>query len=171
MEAYGFKLINKEEANDMGLPEGSGLFSELFMNMLDEIKRNKFKASLFGESPNMSKIEKKISFLNRYFVYKKVREVNIDKLNLELGEYEEVIVQRERSDTKQAVVVAKEEDIKLRPKIRKLQKKILLVAATEAVDEPAKAIEEAIKKNAKEKTTKKTNKAKKIVIVESDEED
>jgi predicted ATP-grasp superfamily ATP-dependent carboligase len=139
--------------------------------MLDEIKRNKFKASLFGESPNMTKIEKKISFLNRYFVYKKVREVNIDKLNLELGEYEEAIVQRERSDTKKAVVVAKEEDIKLRPKIRKLQKKILLVAATEAVAEPAKAIEKAIEKDAKQKTTKKTNKAKKVVIIESDEED
>jgi predicted ATP-grasp superfamily ATP-dependent carboligase len=139
--------------------------------MLDEIKRNKFKASLFGESPNMSKIEKKISFLNRYFVYKKVREVNIDKLNLELGEYEEAVIQRERSETKQAVVVAKEEDLKLRPKIRKLQKKILLVAATEAVDEPAKAIEKAIEKEAKQKATKKTNKAKKVVIIESDEED
>lgn len=168
MEAYGFKLISKEEANDMGLPEGCGLFSELFMNMLDEIKRNKFKASLFGESPNMSKIEKKISFLNRYFVYKKVREVNIDKLNLELGEYEEALVNREKSDTKQAVIVAKEEEIKLRPKIRKLQKKILLVAATEAVDEPAKAIEEAIEKKNKPKTAKK---AKKVVIIESDEED
>jgi hypothetical protein len=168
MEAYGFKLISKEEANDMGFPEGSGLFSELFINMLDEIKRNKFKASLFGESPNMSKIEKKISFLNRYFVYKKVREVNIDKLNLELGEYEEALVNREKSDTKQAVIIAKEEEIKLRPKIRKLQKKILLVAASEAVDEPAKAIEEAIEKKNKPKTAKK---AKKVVIIESDEED
>ena len=66
MDAYGFKLISKEEANEMGLPEGSGLFSELFINMLDEIKRNKFKASSFGEAPNMTKAEKKISFLNRY---------------------------------------------------------------------------------------------------------
>jgi hypothetical protein len=165
MESYGFKLVSKEEANDMGLPQGSGLFSELFMNMLDEIKRNKFKASLFGESPNMSKAEKKISFLNRYFVYKKVREVNIDRLNLELGEYQEAVVEREKSETKQAVVIAKEEDVTLRPKVRKLQKKILLVAATEAVDEPVKAIEKAIKK--KEKTT--TKKAIKVII-ESDED-
>ena len=176
MDAYGFKIISKEEANEMGLPSGSGLFSELFINMLDELKRNKFKATLFGEAPNMTKIEKKISFLNRYFVYKKVREVNIDKLHLELGEYEEAIQQREIEETKKAVVVAKEE-VKLRPKVRKLSKKILLVAATEAVDEPTKAIEEVIekseKKKNKEKTLKKdTKKPKKLLIIESsDEED
>ena len=174
MDAHGFKLISKEEANDMGLPEGSGLFSELFINMLDEIKRNKFKATLFGEAPNMTKAERKISFLNRYFVYKKVREVNTDKLYLELGEYEETIAEREKEETKKAVVIAKEEKNKLKPKVRKLSKKILLVNATEAVDEPTKAIEEAIENQEKKKTTKQkpSTKAKKLLIVESsDEED
>ena len=171
MDAYGFKLISKEEANEMGLPQGSGLFSELFINMLDEIKRNKFKATLFGEAPNMTKIEKKISFLNRYFVYKKIREVNIDKLHLELGEYDEAIVEREKAETQKAVVVAKEEEVKSRPKVRKLSKKIMLVPATEAIDEPAKEIEKAIQKN-KDKNTKKENKPKKLLIIEdSDEED
>jgi archaellum component FlaF (FlaF/FlaG flagellin family) len=174
MDSYGFKLISKEEANEMGLPEGSGLFSELFINMLDEIKRNKFKATLYGEAPNMTKVEKKISFLNRYFVYKKIREVNVDKLHLELGEYEEAVTQREREETKQAVVIAKEEETKIKPKVRKLSKKILLVAATEALDETTKAIKETIEKKGKNqtKTTKKeTNKPKKLLIIESDEED
>ena len=36
----------------------------------------------------------------------------------------------EKEDTKHAIVIAKEEKTKLRPKIRKLTKKILLVAAT-----------------------------------------
>ena len=170
MDAYGFKLISKEEANEMGLPEGSGLFSELFINMLDEIKRNKFKATLFGEAPNMTKIEKKISFLNRYFVYKKIREVNIDKLNLELGEYEEAIQLREKEETKKAVVVAKEEEAKTRPKVRKLSKKILLVAATEAVDESVKNIEKAIeKKKTKEPVSKKVKKP--IIIEDSSDEE
>jgi len=175
MDAYGFKLINKEEANEMGLPSGSALFSELFINMLDELKRNKFKADMFGDAPNMTTAEKKISFLNRYFVYKKVREVNIDKLQLELGEYEEAIVVREREETKKAVVVAKEEE-KIRPKIRKLGKKIELVPATEAVDEPVNAIEEAIEKD--KKKTKKTkapeekkSKKVKLLVVEDSDED
>ena len=175
MNAYGFKLINREEANDMGLPDGSGLFSELFINMLDEIKRNKFKASLFGEAPNMASFEKEISFLNRFFVYKKVREVNIEKLNLELSEYDEALVQRENEDTKKAVTIAKEEDKYLKPKVRKLSKKILLVAATEAVDEPinqVKLIEKAIEKKKPKSKTKanEAKKAKKQFIIEDDDE-
>ena len=162
LDAYGFKLVSREEANEMGLPSGSGMFSELFINMIDEIKKNKFKQSLFGDAANMTSIEKEISFLNRYFVYKKVREVNVDKLYLELGEYEENLAQIEKLESKKAVVIAKEEEIKIKPKVRKLQKKLLLVPATEAVDEPAKAIENEIKK----KTSKKP---KKLLIVDEDD--
>lgn len=165
MDAYGFKLIGREEANEMGLPAGSGMFSELFTHMLDDIQRNKGKKSQYGDAPNMSSVERKISFLNRYFVYKKIREVNLDKILLELGEYQEAQVEREKEDTQKAVSVAKETVSK--PKVRKLSKKLLLVAATEAVDEapPTKAIEETIQK----KKEKKPTKAKKIII-ENDEE-
>jgi hypothetical protein len=166
LDAYGFKLITIEEANEMGLPSGSGMFSELFINMLDEIKNNKYKSSIFGEAPNMTLIEKELSFLNRYFVYKKIREVNVDKLYLELGEYEDTMDKRAQEDSKKAVVIAKEEETKIKPKVRKLQKKLLLIAATEAVDEPVKKIEEEINK----KTAKKAaTKSKKLVII--DEED
>jgi len=176
MDAYGFKLINRDEANEMGLPEGSGLFSELFINMLDEIKKNKFKETMFGEAPKMSSFEKKISFLNRYFIYKKVREVNVDKLRLELGEYEEAVIQREKEETKKAVVIAKEEQVKLTPKIRKLSNKIMLIPATEAVDEPTQAIEVEIAKQEKKKSKgkakeKETKKPKKLLIIESSDEE
>jgi hypothetical protein len=163
MSAYGFEIIDREEASDMGLPSGSGLFSELFINMLDEIKRNKFKATLFGEAPNMTSFEKEISFLNRFFIYKKIRDVNVDKIQLELGEYEEAIVEREKEETKKAVVIAKEEETKIRPKVRKLSKKILLVAATEAVDDQAKQIKKI--EHAIKKTTKKP-----FIVEDSDEE-
>jgi hypothetical protein len=171
MDAYGFKLISREEANEMGLPSGSALFSELFINMLDEIKRNKFKASSYKEAPNMTTIEKKISFLNRYFVYKKVREVNIDKLHLELGEYQEAVIEREKESTKQAIVVAKDEEKITRPKIRKLDKKLELNPATEAVEDSAKTIEQAINKSTKKtkKTTKQRPKVE-FIIEESDED-
>jgi hypothetical protein len=169
MESYGFTIINREEANDMGLPEGSGLFSELFINMLDEIKRNKFKADMFGKAPNMTSFEKKISFLNRYFVYKKVRDVNIDKLQLELGEYEENVVNREKEVTPKAVVVEKEEEVKLKPKIKKLSKKLLIIPATEAVDEPP--VKEIEKKINKKKTKEPASKSKKLLIIESEDEE
>jgi len=137
-EMYGFKVIDREEATHLGLPEGSGMFSELFMNMLEEIKINKYKAKDYGEAVNMTEYEKRISFLNRYFVYKKIREVNTEKVQLELGEYNETEILRNSVETKHAISVAKKEEtaiINAKPKIRKLSKKLVLVPATEAIDE------------------------------------
>jgi len=133
--AYGFELVSTEEAKEFGLLDGSGTFNELFLNMLDEIKTNKNKSKDFDKSPYMSEFEKKISFLNRYFIYKKVRTVNTESIELELGEYQEDVVQRNIIDTQEAKAVAVEEIKKYKPKIKKLSKKMLLVAATEAIDE------------------------------------
>ena len=176
MDSYGFKVINREEANSLGLPEGSGLFSELFLNMVEEISKNKFKAKDYEKAPEMTSYEKKISFLNRYFVYKKYTEVNVNKVVLELSEYQEAEIQRNETETKHSAEVAKEETSKLKPKIKKLQKKLLLVAATEAVDEtfPVAVVEKALKKK-KEKQTETVKQKKTTVkpkpkglIIESD---
>jgi hypothetical protein len=161
MSSYGFKVISNEEAKQFGFPEGSGLFSELFTNMLEEVSKNKFKAKDYGKAPEMTSYEKKISFLNRYFIYKKITEVNINKVVIELSEYQETEITKNDADTKHSVEVAKEEIVKLKPKVRKLQKKLLLVPATEAVDEvisPA-IIEKEIKKK-KEKREKKAEEVK-----------
>ena len=172
MNSYGFKVINREEAKSLGLPEGSGLFSELFLNMTEEIAKNKFKAKDYEKAPEMTSYEKKISFLNRYFVYKKYTEVNVNKVILELSEYQETEIQGNNKETRHSIDVAKDENQKLTPKIRKLSKKLLLVAATEAVDDnaPVAIIEKKIKKK-KEKTEKepvKSNKKVKELIIESD---
>ena len=89
MEDYGFKLVDRDEAQNLGLPEATGLFGELFMAMMEEIKRNKYKENDLGNAYKMTEFEKKISFLNRYFVYKKIRHVNEEKIEIELGEYQE----------------------------------------------------------------------------------
>jgi hypothetical protein len=72
---------------------------------------------------------------------------------------------RNTEDTKQAQNVAKEEVKILKPKIRKLSKKILLVAATEAIDEPQPI--ESVKKTKKSKVPQTP--AKKIIIENDDE--
>ena len=168
MSAFGFELISRDEAKEFGLPEGSGLFSELFLYMLDEIAKNKFKAKDFDEAPFMTSIEKKISFLNRYFIYKKVRTVNTEAITLELGEYNETAALRNKIDTEIAQKIAKKEVIKeveaeekstLKKKVRKLSKKLLLVPGTEALDEAKPVV-----KNPSQ-TIKPTKKA---LIVESD---
>ena len=174
LQNYGFKLISREEAKSFGLPEATGLFSELFMNMLEEIKKNKNREKDYGKAAEMTEIEKKISFLNRYFVYKKVIMVNAEKVELELGEYNEMNMEQNAIDSGKAVEIAKKEEVKTKPTVRKLNKKLLLINATEAteyVEEPIiapvstppkkekkKAIKETKTKEAKETKTKKSTK-------------
>lgn len=81
MEDYGFTPIGVEEAKSMGLPYASGLFSELFDMMNSELQQDKRMESEYGTAKLMTLEEKKISFMNRYFVFKKTRNVNADKVS------------------------------------------------------------------------------------------
>lgn len=80
MEDYGFVLLNDEEAKQMNLPNPSGLFSELYYSMENEIKINSSKKADYKEAIYMSPEEKQISFMNRYFVFKKMRNVDAKKM-------------------------------------------------------------------------------------------
>ena len=180
MSAYGFEVVPREEAKELGLPDGTGLFSELFLHMLDEISKNKFKAKDYEKAASMSVYEKKISFLNRYFVYKKIRTVNVDDVKLELGEYADTAISRSIEDTQHAQDVAVKEVATLQPKVRKLNKKLLLVAATDAIDDipetmrasqatvPAKKTSAKVTKKAPKTSSVKAKK--KAFIIESDDD-
>jgi len=84
MGDYGFKLISLEEAKAMGFPSGSGLFEDLFRQMTKETNRTQY-----GEAQNMSREEKEISFLNRYFIFRKTHDVKADKVSKVIGEIED----------------------------------------------------------------------------------
>jgi hypothetical protein len=91
MEDYGFVLLKDEEMRKVGLPSSAGLFRELFANMEGEIKRNKQSSVNYREAINMSVEEKQISFLNRYFIFKKVREVDAKKMTEVILKQNEVV--------------------------------------------------------------------------------
>ncbi len=78
LENYGFVLVNGEELKKLNsnLTSGTGLFSDLFNKMTEEIKKNPRAQASYGEAPLMTDGERTISFLNRYFIYKKVRKVS-----------------------------------------------------------------------------------------------
>jgi len=84
LENYGFVLLTREEAMNNKLPSSTGFFNDLYGVMTDEIKRNRRVANEYGSAPRMTANEKKISFLNRYFVYKKVRNVDAEKVAVNL---------------------------------------------------------------------------------------
>ena len=151
MDKYGFTLVTRDEARQMKLPEGSGLFSELFNTMENEVKRNPEKKSDYKEALNMRDYEKDISFLNRFFVYKKTSTRNAEKLTKsllnQLQEQEDI----ELAGTMLArEAVEKAEEI-VKPKAKKLSEKLKLQEATEALEEA--------KETAKKSKTRKVKEA------------
>jgi hypothetical protein len=80
MVAYGFELVPSEEAVSMGLPNSTGLFSDLYNKMTLDITNKYLKESNIRTANKMTEEEKEISFMNRYFVFKKNR--NIENTSL-----------------------------------------------------------------------------------------
>ena len=109
--------------------------------MESELKKNPYKKKDYGEAYTMNTNEKKISFLNRYFIYKKIRNINTEKVQIDMEEYDSNVsinskndmIKTDAKETKQAIKVAeqmKEKESKEKPKIKKINKKIVLVAGS-----------------------------------------
>jgi mRNA (guanine-N7-)-methyltransferase len=81
MDDYGFVPVPKTEAIKMGLPNGIGSFETMFIDMENEINRYGNVADEYGTARNMSEDEKFISFLNIFFVFRKVRVVDTSKIS------------------------------------------------------------------------------------------
>ena len=80
MENYGFVLLPKQNAEKMGFPNSSGLFNELYYSMQKEIDRNSYKLQEYGTASIMTPNEQNISFMNRYFIFQKTRNVSIENI-------------------------------------------------------------------------------------------
>jgi hypothetical protein len=78
MEYYGFQLLKREDAVALGLPNGTGMFSELFTRMEQDVEQDQRLRNRYGGALFMTPIEKQISFYNRYFVFKKVANVDVE---------------------------------------------------------------------------------------------
>lgn len=162
MEKYGFTLVTREEARQMKLPEGSGMFSELFNAMENDVKRNPEKESDYKDALFMRDYEKDISFLNRFFIYKKTSTRNAEKLTKSLLEQlpgEEELEQAGTMLAREAVTKAEE---MIKPKAKKLSEKLKLQEATEALEEEKIA--------PKKKQTRKIKEAEPEKVIESVEE-
>ena len=85
MENYGFVLLDKDQLMEKNFKASTGMFNELFANMEQESRSNKHK-NIYGNALNMSDEEKTISFLNRYFIFKKVRNINSESMNKQYKE-------------------------------------------------------------------------------------
>lgn len=131
LENYGFILLKKDEAVEKNIPNSTGLFSELFTIMNNEIKANKRLANEYGDAQNMTANERTISFLNRYFIYKKVRNVDAEKVSLSLMHRtidEEKDIEEQSARAQEIVEsVVREQPVVNKTKPKKLKGKIKLV--------------------------------------------
>jgi hypothetical protein len=177
MENFGFVLPSREEARTMGLPNAMGNFNELFDTMKEDIKRRHLKKSDVGSALSMSTDEKRISFLNKYFVFKKVRDVNAeqvariladqnvvpefqtvkDTLELQKAEAEAESQGETQGETKPEGEAEAEAEAKPKPKpkIRKLKKKMKIkaVSTPQAEAQTGKSVKKKRKLKRRKKIT------------------
>ena len=115
LEDYGFVLLENSELRAIGFSESTGLFNRLFGMMNKDISTN--PEIFVRNAPNMSSDEKYISFLNRYFIFKKVRDISqtsLKNMQIILNVREEVEIEKEEKE---------DADIKeVKKKIRKVKK-------------------------------------------------
>ena len=177
---YGFVPVSKQEARHMNMPDGSGMFSELYTFMLNEIKRDPRKREDYGSAANMSDEERRISFMNRYFIFKKVRDVDAKRLDEIIGKRLELVVQvgveglaeqeeedeeENNKDEDDKDKLAKEPTKKLANKSSKAPKLKIIKPADEAVEEE-KSVEEEKQVAAPKKIKRKLKLAKFSVVPE-----
>jgi hypothetical protein len=112
MENYGFNLLTNEEAKHYGFPSGSGLFSELYAQMKME-----------GNPIEMTEKEKEISFLNRYFIFRKTHDVNAEKI-AKKRDYADVKEEEKEEDEEEKGT--KHKDKKPATFIKRLPNKVVL---------------------------------------------
>jgi len=129
LENYGLVPLTLEESKQIGLPSTTGLFSELYGLMENEMRRNPESKAQYGEAMNMTPNERRISFLNRYFVFKKVRDVdahNVSQKLLGITPKQEEENKEENIKSQEAVKEELEEQRQV-IKPRKLKRKVKLV--------------------------------------------
>jgi len=78
MENNGFVLLSETEYKQLNLPDTMGNFEQLYNFMKMEVERTPYLAKKLGSALELSHEEKQISFLNNYFIFKKIRNVEYE---------------------------------------------------------------------------------------------
>jgi hypothetical protein len=130
MEDYGFTLLDKEELRQMRLPESSGLFKRLFDNLENEFRKDGDLQKDYKTALHMSFQEKTVSFLNRYFIFKKMRELSKTTLSqmrttIQEKEEEEGKEYENENENENALEDGEIEELKVKhERTKKIRKKV-----------------------------------------------
>lgn len=84
--------------------------------MEDELLNKRLKKVNIGAADKMTSNEKKISFLNNYFIFKKVRNPNAEEISMQFMD------RSEKQELQEDIETALLQESKSRPKKRKVKK-------------------------------------------------
>ena len=121
MENQGFKLLTREEEAEVGFPASSANFKTLFEQTRLKAEQDSYYRRKIGKTLQMNADEKYISFLNRYFIFKKVLDVPIK--DVKLTDVEEQVTEKA---VKEKAVEEQETKKKGKTKTKNLKKKLVL---------------------------------------------
>jgi hypothetical protein len=143
---YGFKLLSSEECKQLKIPASEGMFKTLFRLM-----ENNHNTSEYASALNMSDSERFVSFLNRYFIFKKVRDINAKTV------FESFVQPFEQDET--LLFEPQEQEHSPVQQVKPLHRKIILAASPEEgrVSPPKKSIRKIIPEGQGGPKTKKKN--------------
>jgi len=91
MEDYGFVEAGRDECL---LPGNTGSFRRLYEDLEDEVDRYPERRADYGDALYMTESERRISFMNRYFVFRKVRNVDTEHMTKILAKMSKDVAQK-----------------------------------------------------------------------------
>jgi len=117
--------------------------------MNSDIKQNPTSAKSYGDAPYMTDEERTISFLNRYFIYKKIRKVSdAEKVSLNLQHKyvdNDNYNKEETAEAQQDVRVAQKElELELE---KKMSKKTINATKAAPIKKPVTKLKKKVKLN------------------------
>ena len=95
IENYGFVQAPLNDIKKMGFSKAIGSFSDLFDDMEEDIESNKIKKADIGDALLMTSKEKRLSFFNNYFIYKKVHSVNASQEEIHYTAKQDVSLEKD----------------------------------------------------------------------------
>ena len=123
LEMYGFAPIDADECKQFGVFTGVDSFQRLFNKMGNDVTNKEIPSKQVGEALNMSDNEKKVSFLNNYFIFKKVRNVDANNVfKIQMDKANDTI-----DKTKERIQQMKNNKMVLKRNVVKMKRKIRLV--------------------------------------------
>ena len=123
LEMYGFAPIDADECKQFGVFTGVDSFQRLFNKMGNDVENNEIPKKQIGKALDMSDNEKKVSFLNNYFIFKKVRNVDASNVfKIQMDKANDTI-----DKTKEKMQKMKDNKMVLKRNVVKLKRKVTLV--------------------------------------------